>query len=187
MVSISTLLPACLQPFGLSLSKPLVMPLRDAHRRERSRALLPMRSEAYLVFSSPFGRAEQHRALRERAQRASTTNFGRLCERSGRRPRSEFCPTRKDRAAQGSPRSARAESAGVASLPPFLSIQERGSAAGPNSRRGLTQCTRPPKKRTRLRYLSPNGSWCATILDSRLRGNDDSGIGAPRGFPPSRE
>jgi hypothetical protein len=45
-------------------------------------------------------------------QRASTTDFGQLLERSGRRPRSEFCPTRKDRAAQGSPRNARAESAG---------------------------------------------------------------------------
>jgi len=44
--------------------------------------------------------------------RASITDFGQLSERSGRRPRSEFCPTRKDRAAQGSPRFARAESAG---------------------------------------------------------------------------
>jgi hypothetical protein len=64
---------------------------------------------------------------------------GRLSERSSQRPRSEFDPTRKDRAAQGSPRAARAESAGVASLPTFLSIQESRSPAGAKSRRGLTQ------------------------------------------------
>ena len=35
-------------------------------------------------------------------KRASTTDFGQLFERSGQGPRSEFCPTRKDRAAQSS-------------------------------------------------------------------------------------
>jgi hypothetical protein len=59
-------------------------------------------------------------------QRASTTDFGRLSERSGRRPRSEFCPTRKDRAAQGSPRTARAESAGSLSFPPFFVDTKKG-------------------------------------------------------------
>ena len=39
-----------------------------AHRREgEAEQMEPMRSEACLVFDSPFGRAEQHRALRERA------------------------------------------------------------------------------------------------------------------------
>jgi hypothetical protein len=33
--------------------------------------ILPMRSEANLVFVSPFGRAEQRRALQLRAQHAS--------------------------------------------------------------------------------------------------------------------
>jgi hypothetical protein len=34
-----------------------------------------MRSEPNLVFISPFGRAEQHRALRRARKRASTTDF----------------------------------------------------------------------------------------------------------------
>jgi len=128
-----------------------------SHRAQAQRsALAPMRSEACLVFVFPFGRAEQHRALRGALQRASTTDFGRLFERSEQSEQSEFGPTRKVRAAQGSPRTARAEEAGVASLPPFLSIQvreagicslcaaklcryQRRSAAGTKPRRGLTQ------------------------------------------------
>jgi hypothetical protein len=35
----------------------------------------PMRREPSLVFVSPFGRAEQHRALRRARKRASTTGF----------------------------------------------------------------------------------------------------------------
>jgi len=122
-----------------SLLRNFPCPRLASHRQGEAEPLEPMRSEACLVLVFPFGRAEQHRALRGARQRASTSDFGRLFERSGRRPRSEFCPTRKDRAAQGSPRTARAEEAGVASLPPFLSIQERRSAAGTKSRRGLTQ------------------------------------------------
>jgi hypothetical protein len=34
---------------------------------QNKHATPPMRSEPSLVFRSPFGRAEQHRALRERA------------------------------------------------------------------------------------------------------------------------
>jgi hypothetical protein len=108
-------------------------------RQGEAEPMEPMRSEPNLVFFSPFGRAEQRRALRGARQRASITDFGRLSERSERSERSEFGPTRKDRAAQGSPRTARAESAGVASLPPFLSIQERRSAAGTKPRRTRRQ------------------------------------------------
>jgi hypothetical protein len=99
----------------------------------------PMRSEVLLVFVSPFGRAEQRRALRGARSALQHLTSRRVSERSERSSRSELGATRKDRAAQGSPCAARAESAGVASLPPFLSIQERRSAAGPKPRRGLTQ------------------------------------------------
>jgi hypothetical protein len=63
----------------------------------------------------------------------------RLSEWRERSEQSEFGASCKDRAARGSPCAARAESAGVASLPTFLSIQESRSPAGATSRRGLTQ------------------------------------------------
>jgi len=90
------------------------------------------RGEARRVWCSspPFGRAEQRRALRGAHERASTSDFGRLFERSGRRPRSEFCPTRNDRAAQGSPCAARAEEAGVVFCPSFCRYKKRVACRG---------------------------------------------------------
>ena len=127
---------------------------RVTPRFASARSAIKPRAARLAGVVSPFGRAEQRRALRERAQRASITSFGRLFERSAGTARSEFCPTRKDRAAQGSPRIARAEEAGVASLPPFLSIQERRSPAGANTRRRRTsQVEATTRSGTRLRSV----------------------------------
>ena len=66
------------------------IPPRFASGASEASVILPMRSEVCLVFVSPFGRAEQRRALRGARQRASTTDFGRLFERSERSERGEF-------------------------------------------------------------------------------------------------
>jgi hypothetical protein len=57
-----------LHPFELTLRQAQDRPAsRIEAPLKRKHATQPMRSEPSLVFRSPFGRAEQRRALRERA------------------------------------------------------------------------------------------------------------------------
>ena len=72
-----------------------------SHRRQGSATpSRPMRSEVGQgkfakrtteLLLGPVGGVEERRGLGPRAQHASSTDFARLSERSGRRPRSEFC------------------------------------------------------------------------------------------------
>jgi hypothetical protein len=55
------------------------------------------------VRGAPVGGVEERRALRQRAQHASLTDFVQLSERRERSERSEFCTSRNDRAPQSSP------------------------------------------------------------------------------------
>ena len=64
---------------------------RFASPRGEAKPRGAMRSELLLL--GPVGGVEERRALGWRAQHASTTDFGRLFERSERSERSEFCPT----------------------------------------------------------------------------------------------
>jgi hypothetical protein len=68
-----------------------------SHRMMTRRFARPMRSEAWgscaattVLLLGPVGGVEERRGLGPRAQHASSTDFARLFERSGRRPRSEF-------------------------------------------------------------------------------------------------
>ena len=151
---------------------PRCVAILDFRLRGNDGGLCTQAKRGRLVLSPPSDELSSTGLCGSARKRASTTDFGQLSERSERSSRSEFCPTRKDRAAQGSPRNARAEEAGVASLPTFLSIQESGSAAGPNSRRRRTsQAEATTRSGTDARR---------TILDSRLRGNDGKNPPDPR-------
>jgi hypothetical protein len=101
----------------------------EVSKPRANKSTLPSRCAASRVWCSapPSDELSSAGLCGSARKRASTTDFGRLLERSGRRPRSEFCPTRKDRAAQGSPRTARAESAGSLSLVPFFVDTKKGT------------------------------------------------------------
>ena len=87
----------------------------------------------------------------------------RLFERSERSERSELGATRKDRAAQGSPRIARAEEAG--SLLCLLSCRHKKVGRPPGRTPGAVDQARQKQPRdsgtdrASLRYLRPSGWW----------------------------
>ena len=117
--------------------RPRVTPRFASARRSRAHQADAQRGR--LVFVSPFGRAEQHRALRgARSAHQQLTSGGCLNAASEARVVSSARPAkteqRKAALAQRGPRRL-----GSLLCLTFLSIQESRSAAGPNTRRGLTQ------------------------------------------------
>jgi len=90
----------------------------------------------------------------------------RLSERRERSEQSELGASCKDRAAQGSPRIARAEEAGSLSLPPFFVDTKKGGRPpgrnpGAASRSEQDSHAHAGTNGAGLRYLSLSGRWCA--------------------------
>src|SRR5690606_12724781 len=140
-----------------ALARPAAKPCAS-RRRLREASLV-------LLFGVPVGGVEERRTLARR-EAPSWSDFAQLSERSGRRPRSEFCASAKVRAPQSSPRSGPTPSGSPFLGSFFWRDKRRNSPAG--ARPGL-----PPHSaaltikhksagllRKALRYLSANGVVC---------------------------
>jgi len=132
---------------------------RHCARCEARRRQGKFAQQTTVLLLGPVGGVEEHRGLGPRAQHASSTDFARLSERSGRRPRSEFgarpqTPSTAEQSALGRP-----PPSGPPFFGDFLSGKRKKvtalSGALPDAASRSEQT--PRKSRTRLRCLSPNG------------------------------
>jgi galactokinase len=75
--------------------------LQHAHEVMKAFDVMPAQRAALLILE-PLRAVEQRRALQQRAQHASWSDFAQLFERSEQRERIEFCASCNDQAAQSS-------------------------------------------------------------------------------------
>jgi hypothetical protein len=127
-------------------------PLSLRYRRPAPKQASRYKAKRGYCSSGPRWRRRGAQGLGWHAQRASKTDFVQLSERSGRRPRSEFCTTPQARAPQSSPSLGRTADRGRLLASPnlrflayfFWRSKRSDSPDGANSRLGLARDKPPP-------------------------------------------